>query len=237
VLDYAFGMVAGFQPEIVQALLDDFAVGTPQRFAYTSCVDPSLPDAAPGWPGPLAVLLTPARHDIDPAICTELRRDDTARVRGQLRRNPLDAHEPLMRIKFAGLLALLDRREHITQDDWRLATIMWHTSRAVRDALVHYGRQRTRAKRRKEAAVHAEREVAKKRAVEEDDAAVERVARVIARCAWKTERTLAKRDLRDATAGRDRAKLDAAITCAVRQRWIEETDDVPMRYSRGKVEP
>lgn len=52
---YALGLVAGFQPALLRDLLNGGDVGTPQRFYFASALDPSIPDAAPAWPGTLSV--------------------------------------------------------------------------------------------------------------------------------------------------------------------------------------
>ena len=55
-----------------------------------------------------------------------------AAVRGEIDPDPTEAHAMLLRLKVAGLLAILDGRLNVDSDDWRLAGIVSDTSRAVR---------------------------------------------------------------------------------------------------------
>ena len=41
--EYSIGIAVGFQPGTIGPLLDEGAVGTPQRFGYMSATDPSIP--------------------------------------------------------------------------------------------------------------------------------------------------------------------------------------------------
>ncbi|MGH9908186.1 MAG: hypothetical protein ACRD8U_21660, partial [Pyrinomonadaceae bacterium] len=125
---YSLGLIIGFQFNTVQPLLDDVDGGTPQRFAYVAAADPSIPDEAPAWPGTIQLkheTLWPNSDevfDIDPRIRQEIRTTDTGRNRGVIKYDPLDSQAPLMRIKIAALLALLDDRHNVTLEDWGLAS-------------------------------------------------------------------------------------------------------------------
>src|SRR5690606_12687450 len=200
--------------------------GTPQRFLWCGVIDPSIPDIPPPWPGELRVHALEHYHplSIDPDICAELRRQDLARQRGELRRDPLDAHEPLMRVKVAASLALLDGRSRITPEDWRLAGIVWETSCAVRNAVITYGRALEARRERGELRVHARRAVAADRAVERDRAGVVRVAQTIARRIVR-HGPATHNDLRRAVASQDRKYLDRALAHALREGWIVEGED------------
>lgn len=161
---YSLGLVVGFQEETAQPLLADEAAGTPQRFLWCWVIDPSMTDdetASPGpltdvWPSPPLPPQVPGTPWlVDPAganaadtrpvtfaaeIRAELRTELLARQRGELALARQDAHRPLMLVKVAALLAQLDGgRRHVTEDDWRLAQIVWATSCRVRDHLIAYG--------------------------------------------------------------------------------------------------
>jgi hypothetical protein len=239
VRDYSLGLIAGLQPAAALALLEEADYGTPQRFLWSSVIDPSIPDDPPEWPEELGLRLLEASFKpftIDPAICDGLRREDTARQRGELQRDPLDAHEPLCKVKVAGALAVLADRHHITPDDWRLAGTIWETSCAVRNTIADYGRALAKARVRAETRQHAHRTVAADRAIQREQAAVERVARTIARKIMRIQRGT-RRDLSQAVAGKDRRHLDPAIAYAVRQEWIVEDDDggyTPGRYTEAR---
>jgi hypothetical protein len=142
---YSLGLVVGFQYKTVQHLLADADGGTPQRFTYVSATDPNIPDELIDWPGPLRLdmaTLYPHEHTlfgIPGVVLKEIRGTDTARNRGQVEYDPLDSHEPLMRIKLAALLGLLENRQDLTTEDWKLAQVIIDTSRAVRTGLVAWG--------------------------------------------------------------------------------------------------
>lgn len=236
VRDYSLGLIAGLQPAAALALLEEYGLGTPQRFAWVSVIDPSVPDDPPAWPGELGVRLvaTFEAYTIDPGICAELRRNDTARVRGELRRDPLDSHEPLMKVKLAGLLATLASRTHVTPDDWRLAGVIWETSCGVRNRIMDYGRELNRAQLRLVTRQHVAQTLAADRAMQRERAAVERVARVIARAAQRSTAPLAERDCVKATASRDRRLAPRAIAHALRFAWLAEG---PNGFTPGPVDP
>ena len=234
VQDYSLGLVIGMQPEAALALLDEASYGTPQRFLWCGVIDPTIPDTPPPWPGELRLSLLEHFREltIDPDICAELRRQDLARQRGELIRDPLDAHEPLLRIKVAAILAILDGRVHITRDDWRLAGIVYETSAAVRNAIVEYGRALARLRQRAERREHAALAVAADRALARERAAVERVARTIARRVLR-HGPATRNDLRRAVASQHRQHLARAIEHAVREGWVVESEDgryLPGRY-------
>lgn len=193
-------LVAGMQPEAALGLLAEAPYGTPQRFLWCSVVDPTIPDDPPPWPGELRVRALEHFREltIDPDVCAELRRQDLARQRGELRRDPLDAHEPLVRVKVAAILALLDDRTDIGPGDWGLAGVVWETSCAVRSAVAAYGRALEARRERDQLRVHARRAVAADRAVERERANVERVAATLRRAVLRAGAPLSNRDLHHA---------------------------------------
>lgn len=131
---YTYGLVAGIQDSKAGPLLADADAGTPQRLGWASAVDPTVPDQPPSWPGQLrwappdpAALAGIAdrengwlRHTltVDPRIVSEVRAADLARTRGAVRADEMEAHGHLLRLKIAGLLAVLDQRTHIAGTDW-----------------------------------------------------------------------------------------------------------------------
>jgi hypothetical protein len=139
---YAMGMLVGFQPETVLPLLNDEAAGTPQRFVFCTTVDPTIPKtrnpftppAEPEEFKPEAVVMPMAEPVRD-----EIWGLHHGRSTGAAQVPRLDAHDYMTKAKLAGLLALLDKRHSVTENDWRLAGIMWETSCQVRDALLRHG--------------------------------------------------------------------------------------------------
>lgn len=139
-----------FVPEALRHLLDDVAGGTPQRFAYASSVDASIPDDPPDWPGQLDWLSTgitysswqvdhahasrfktddPQHHryriQVSPAIQHEIHARYIAKQRGGDDHDPLLAQSDLLREKQAGILgALLSKRLEVTNELWALAGML-----------------------------------------------------------------------------------------------------------------
>lgn len=146
---YVYGLVLGLQPDLAGPLLADVIAGTPQRFAWAWATDPNIPDDPAPWPGPLE-WMPPSPgvldrikglpktgfviHELEvvPAVFDEVRWRALTRVRGEVEVDPHDAHLDLLRLKVAGLLAILDDRLSVSEDDWRLAEVVTTTSGAVR---------------------------------------------------------------------------------------------------------
>lgn len=226
---YSLGMIIGFQPETVLPLFDDAAAGTPQRFLWFSTIDTTLPDDPPGWPPPLdlpllATKLRDTQVTFADTIRKELRVEDRARVMGEVKPPPLDAHKPLSMVKVSVLIAVLDNRPHVTADDWDLARMVWDTSCAVRDELVETAaRQRAREEEQR-TKQHVERSVRAHKAVSTADRAVVRIGRRIAirvHEAGGMTFGAVKKDL----ASRDRGFIEDALDYAEAQGWINTDGD------------
>lgn len=144
---YAAGVVINLQPETAAPLLADTAAGTPQRVLFIPAIDPGVPDEAPPWPEAwrithaVAHALAPVREPASPevhltvpdAIRHEVRQADLRRSRGQAAGDPWQAHRDLMRLKVAGLLAILEGRLGLTEDDWDAAGVVLAVGDRVRD--------------------------------------------------------------------------------------------------------
>jgi hypothetical protein len=146
--DYSLGLIIGFQLDTVLGTLNEFGTGMAQRFMWCGVRDPSIPRRVE-WPGRLPIDLSalmtsePITMSVSPAIIDELEADRLDRARyGVVKGEEHSSHKPLMLIKVSGLLALLDGRHKITDEDWTLAKVVWETSSKVRDALMAYGRQK-----------------------------------------------------------------------------------------------
>lgn len=147
---YSLGMLVGFQPHTALPLLTDTATGTAQRFTWVSASDPTMPDDPVEHPGPISVPLgdevfgNTARTGtmtFPAGIKAELRRDHIAKIRGELVVDEHDSQAPLMRCKLTALLALLDGRVEVTNEDWDLAAVLWETSCAVRNTVTEQAAQ------------------------------------------------------------------------------------------------
>jgi|DEB0MinimDraft_3_1074331.scaffolds.fasta_scaffold04975_4 hypothetical protein len=230
---YSIGLVIGFQPEMAAGLLGDHIGGTPQRFDWVSATDPNIPDVAPEWPGPLPWQL-PAIYPngrgtlaVADTIVATVRREALAVSRHEKVLDSLDSHSNLSRLKVAGVLALLDGRREVNEDDWNLAGIYRRHSNLVRQILLE---TIALSERKKEEALTA-RLLRREQAVAEDASkhAVEKMARSIARHVERAAcaEPCTKRCMSRSTASRDRqmANVDDAIEHALSMKWIRRAGD------------
>lgn len=260
---YAAGLVIGYQPSTVLPLLADAEAGTPQRFLFAWAVDPSIPARAARvpWPGemaspfpvhvptnapaPGAVVAAPLPAGMtDPItfaaeITEELYDLEHAKNTGQLPpehplRDLFRSQHPVLKVKVAALLALLDGRRAVNAEDWALAQMIIDTSDNVRIYL--QALERAAAGKARAAYLAAEHETESHRAQARADvtALLDRTAerRVAARLAAKVHehgpQTLGA--LRRDAAGRDRPLVEAAVELAVSVGWV-------MLGDAGKVCP
>jgi 5S rRNA maturation endonuclease (ribonuclease M5) len=183
-MSYAMGVLVGLQPSIATTLLKDAGTGTPQRFLWLWARDVTIPDEVIEHPGTIAVPALDDSHDDSPVtlrvpdeVAAEMRQRRLHAVRtGGIDDDELNGHEPVMKMKFAALLAIIDGRFHMTMDDWRLAETLWTTSCAVRDDLVGLARREAAAARK--AAEDAEIELATRKDNALDAATMKREARL-----------------------------------------------------------
>jgi hypothetical protein len=222
---YSLGIAVGFQPETALPLLDDVATGTPQRFLWVASTDPTIPCDVVDDPGPLSLTLfqhgfgDDARLSFATSILSAIREDDWARSTGNTSLPPLDSHKPLMRVKVASLLAILDDRLDVTQEDWQLSLVVWETSARLRDSLIEYGSRQIAEKEEKRTRAYVDREVRAYKAKTGHERKIERVAR---RAAVKVHEAegMTRGDLRMAIAHRDRDVEPAALEFAETRGWI-----------------
>lgn len=236
--EYALGLLAGFQPEKAVALLDDAEGGTPQRFAWFCSVDPSAPDEAPEPPAPPRWAAPRHRAGepmlVAPEIAAEVRGRHLARLRGEVVVAELDAHRDLVRLKTAGLLALLDSRTAITAEDWRLAGMVLDTSDRVRATVQWAGADRARQAERRA----IERQVVRAAEVDldADRRALEAMTRAIARHVHRRgcPGGCRRRCMTRATTSKHRAAAnpDDAIAEAEARGWIEPAAEGTYRPGR-----
>jgi len=123
---YRMTLVASVQPGRAGTLLDDRHGGTLQRFMWFPGTDNRITDEPPLMPGALK-LPEPGvwRYDRElkiPYAAQDLIRDSRVRInRGE--GDSLDGHALFIREKFAYALAVLDGRDEMSTEDWRLAGI------------------------------------------------------------------------------------------------------------------
>lgn len=230
VINYSMGMIIGFQPgESIEPLLADAEGGTPQRFVYVSAIDSSIPDEPVEWPGPLpehfGVFNPPdgAVVDFPDSVNAEIRATDLARSRGEVQYDIFDSQSPLMRIKIAVLLGMLDGRLYVNEDDWKFAAMLLGASRKVLDALLDYSRGRKSRERDQKNRDYVERETQKAVAINAVPRAVERVAQKLAKYVTDSgdlTHGAAKRKL----TSKDRAFYDASVEYGSSQGWFKTSE-------------
>jgi hypothetical protein len=253
---YSLGVVIGFQRATAGPLLDDAGAGTPQRFVWLSTTDPTVPDEPPEHPGQLQVpgLVTAAnpgdafakdhprtgRITFAKEIGQELWQANLIKVRGldhdqdEDQDHDLDSHAGLLRCKVAGLLALLDQRQEVNLDDWRLAGQLLDTSQAVRQNLVQFRDEMTAQEEERRADTYVNRMVRAEVARKNADEAVERVAQLLARkIASKGDMT--RRNASKLLNSRDRGLFADALELAKDKGWLELDDDDRTISSGGEL--
>lgn len=224
---YAMGLVAGFQYTNALVVLRDSITGTAQRFVWCPAVDPDIPmDPVPlpdidfGHPQDLegTVLMT-----MPDEIKRKIRAELVMRNTGVLEINPLDTHANLLKVKLAGLLALLDgARTAITAQDWELAEQMWAVSCTLRAAILE------RASREEATAAQAKREERVQDAVQAHTAVARADARLEVRARWcvkKIREGVRREQLLQKASSSWRKEVPAGFELAVGRGWLVEDDD------------
>jgi hypothetical protein len=237
---YRLALMVGFQLEYATALVDDAAGGTPQRFVFSPATDPTIPDQAPDWPGPLQFDIPPIIGDgkhitIACTVAEGIRTRQLAAQRGQLHIDPLDTHSDLVQLKVATLLGIIDNRDNVTEDDWALADQIMTTSRGVRRWILEEARLKRRLEEERRQEYAGRLQLAVSDSV--TGRSLERAATAIGRRAHRDPETIcAKRDFTQSIASRDRQHVgvDEAIEQATRMLWITPVDG---GWTAGKAKP
>ena len=248
---YTIGVVVALQTVLAGALLEDAEGGTPQRMLWLSAIDPTIPDNPPAWPGvvpwepPTQESLNGLRDDgwliggdahltVAESIQREVRTADLRRARGEEATALLDAHEGLLRLKLAALLAILDGRLEIGEEDWQLAAVVKQASNDTR-AGVEEAVKRESAKRESEASTRLAR-----RAVQADVAVGERrvvdCARKVAEKVWREPERWTVAELRRSM-NRWRDVLDEGVDHAALESWIVEKAEPGQGASQRLLRP
>lgn len=266
---YSMGLVVGFQLNTVQRLLtaDETTSGTTQRFLFCWALDPSIARERLPDPGPLNDVW-PARagESSDDPDTPWLMPPGTAPPETDLRTATFDqaildllweerygrattmpsadeelaSQGPVTVLKVAALLAYLDRgRRHVTEEDWRLATMVWEASCRVRDHAIETGRRAAGKAAAADRERHAEREgaaeVAKLSIHDADqEKKAEQGSLSIARWAAHQEASFTRSKMLQCVKGAYRSSLGPdCVTRAVERQWVVELPDG--KYERGPV--
>lgn len=132
---YRMTLVCGIQPGKAGTLLDDVYGGTLQRFMWFPAEDSRVTTEKPPMPGALEIMQPgtwqyPRELGI-PYEAIALIEDERVRFM-QGAGDPLAAHSLFIREKFAYALCVLDGRDEMALEDWRLAGIAMRVSDQTR---------------------------------------------------------------------------------------------------------
>lgn len=209
-------------------LPNPFPAGVPTTLPPpgTLVAAPSLPDLAP--------------VTFDEAILDELYDQEHAKSTGTLpaghwlldesgRLDPFRSQHPVLKVKAASLLALLESRRHVNAEDWQLAQVLLDTSDAVRGYLQALAREAAGKARAASLAAEAEAEQYRAHARASVSAALDLTAerRLAVRIAvWVHEGgPLTVGAIRKRAASRDRAMVEPAVEIAIESGWLARGDD------------
>lgn len=166
---YRAGISLSAQPGSngARVLFADAPGGFPQRCVFGSVLDPDAPDEPPTGVEPYIPDQTP---DFTPnagpyyeipfpeSVAAEIRQHRRRVLRGDPAANPLDGHRNLTKAKVAAGLMLLEGRQSVTEDDWRIAERIMDISDATRASLVNAVEQAARTANRARALASADRD-------------------------------------------------------------------------------
>lgn len=183
---YRMAFVIGFQPTNAGPFIANDSEGTPQRLIWATPFDPEHvlpPGERPDWPGQLHIKPSQPSGDCFVSFTEQIHHDvdwsDYARKIGDTTESTtLDSHRDLERLRLAVVLAILDGRDYVTDEDYDMATQWSSASAALRNYTLQWWNATQAQDKHNEASTRgflADVTVASKH-----DAMVERVARKIA---------------------------------------------------------
>jgi hypothetical protein len=236
------GLIIGFQLNTVQQLLTSVEAGTVQRFLFCWALDPSVPRERLPDPGPLPQVWQSSapleggfvnpdpepdlrQVTFTPAILDELWEGRHGRVTTAPETlEDLSSHRPVTLIKLSALLAYLDcGRRNVTDEDWRLAGMVWDASCRVRDHAIETGRRAAGKAALDRRAAHSAQELAvdEARTASEWRHVEERVALSVTRLVQQHGPQTAGA-IRRRSYSPDRPRVADALLLAVERGWLTE---------------
>lgn len=236
---YRLCALVSIQPGLAGEILADEEGGTPQRFLWFNTIDPALPKERPEWPG--QIRWDPPRWnwpdsgvrkifganrrpiEVSDAIVAELQAIQHAKVVGEIVPG-IDGHRGLNQLKTAAVLAVLDQRLNVNDDDWSLASMVLDTSNAVRERTrdtVNHEHEKRDASRIEFAGRRAAAEESGRRGASATvDRVAKRVRTIVERKA--SDEGVARRTISEQLGGRDRDHMRTAVEVALALGWIVE---------------
>lgn len=170
---YRWCAVLGIQPRRAGALLAEADGGTPQRILWAPVGDPDAPKVKPADPGPLTITLPNFRNEptinVNPGITAGYDGNQLDRLHAPMDADPIDGHTPLVQLKTAAALALMDGKTVIGMDDWNIAEHIITRSVATREQVRailtagHHAEAMRRAEERAEVTIHTDDQLHQKR--------------------------------------------------------------------------
>jgi hypothetical protein len=186
--DYSLGLVVGLQPGQAAELLRDVYVddGTLQRFVWFAADKHMVPEQRPKRIGTVRAMpwdLSAAYDQSTEFYVPERLKDEIYALDRDESRPEEEAHAPLLRVRTACLLAVLDNRREVTDEDWALAGAVMASSAAVMASVRRTVESRRKAAQEAYDARRIESEVKKVAALEahEEKKIEELVLRVVER--------------------------------------------------------
>lgn len=242
-LEYRAVIMISVQPGVVGSLLSDWQSGTPQRFLWAPAGDPGRrPGELPDWPGPLdwqpVGIDIQMRFDapvhpirVDKRIMAEIDIGLCAGLNYQVG-DMYNAHQNLLRLKVAMLLAILDGCLHtgraVSMQDWKLAGMFVEMSNATRNQVLGLASAEQEQRRAGSIALHADKAMAAELAAQTTRDGVMLVAQRIRRQCQRHPEGVTTQTLRNNTkgpGGRDHKWFAQALARAQAEGWVEQKDD------------
>jgi len=139
---YRMAGVAAIQLSLGHRLLEDTFVqqGLSGRLVFFAAEDPGIPhwSVRPAWPGPLNLPVhptMPVEVAYDSAIEEEILEQNYQKMAKHVQVAPIDGHLNLVKLKMAGIFALMENRTNVTVDDWDLAGMALGSHLALRNSM------------------------------------------------------------------------------------------------------
>jgi hypothetical protein len=239
---YRLCLSVGVQPENAGFFLSRESHGFPQRFLWLPTIDPGAPRERPDPVGPLEVELPDFPQEegerfemsIPDAVAKEIWLHRWRVLTGVEGIDPLDGHLKLTQLKVAAGVAILHRRNRITDLDWQIAGQLIMVSTKVRTGLLAV----VEAQRRRENTAKAHAQADRQATVEEllADDHQRRVRRAIERKLRRVG-TAAEYELLDACDSSIRGDFKFVFDLCLSDGFIvcceEGGDDRALRYRLG----
>ncbi|MBV5244453.1 hypothetical protein KUF57_13010 [Mycolicibacterium sp. PAM1] len=164
---YTFALSAGFQLPVLARMFatESVELGTPQRFVFAWTGAPDIPDEPVGDPGKLSVTVPADAITLCPVLREQVRAVLLPLLRNAGTDDETESQRLSLIVRVAALLAILDGRTEVGEDDWTLAETVAETSRAIiahaRATVRRKGKQAKQAERASALAAEVEAEDAK----------------------------------------------------------------------------